>query len=184
MPNDFKLMFLAAHRFENDEVFRGAFLITDDNTTPLEFRCTSPVRPTALQKTLYGGILDQYILVNLIGIPLVRSATIRPDLILVRDPSFLELRPQIDIPILRIFKDIEVDPEIDDKPQATLITSESGKFEPVLIGTHKDYIEERETLRASLNEIFRRRSLMEPFKRINTALQQVHEQKVGEEGGN
>ena len=134
MSSDLKLMFLAAQRFENDEAFRGAFLITDDNTTPLEFRCTSPVRPTALQKTLYGGILDQYILVNLIGLPLVRSATIKPDLILVRDASFLELRPQLDIPILRIYKDIEVDPGIEDKSQATLITSESGKFEPVLIG--------------------------------------------------
>lgn len=178
IPTDLKIMFLAAHRFENGEAFRGAFLITDGDTTPLEFRCTSPIRPTTLQKTLYGGILERHISINLIGLPLIRSAKNKFDLVLVRDLLFLELRPLIDIPLLCIFKDIETDSGKEDNP--LLITSESGKFEPVLIAVHKEYTDERESLRASLSDIFRRRSLLEPFDRIFTALKQVHEQKVGE----
>jgi len=178
MSNDFNLMFLAAQRFENGEAFRGAFLITDSDTTPLEFRCTSPVRPSNLQKTLYGRILEQHILINLIGLPLIRSSKNKFNLILVRDPLFLELRPQIDIPLLRIFKDTEDDSVTGEKP--LLIASDSGKFEPVLMAAHHEFVDEREIMRASLSDIFQRRSLLEPFERISIALNQVHDQKVGE----
>ena len=181
MPIDFNLMFLASQRFENGEAFRGAFLITDNNTTPLEFRCTSPVRPTNLQKTLYGRILEQHIVINLIGLPLIRSPKNKFNLILVREPLFLELRPHIDIPMLRIFKDTEDDSVTGEKP--LLISSESGKFEPVLIAAHHEFVDEREIMRASLNDIFQRRSLLEPFERIAIALNQVHDQKVGEGKG-
>jgi len=49
--------FLSSAKFENDSVIRGAILVTDVETKPLEFRVTAPVRPTNFQKTLYGDIL-------------------------------------------------------------------------------------------------------------------------------
>lgn len=90
--DELKMMFLASQDFNNGTVVRGGMLLTDNQTKPLEFRCTSPIRPTGLQKILYGKLLDAYMLVALIGMPLVRSASERANIILVRDRRFLELQ--------------------------------------------------------------------------------------------
>jgi ribosomal protein L7/L12 len=105
MTTKARLAFLASQKFEEDEAFRGAFLVTDEKTTPLEFRCTGSVRPTDLQKVLYGHILEQYVCVDLLATPLIQSFKEKPDLILVQDPLFLDLRPKIDIPILCLLKE-------------------------------------------------------------------------------
>jgi hypothetical protein len=55
-----------------DNYFRGAALVTDQRGIPEDFRYTEPVRPTKLERILYGGALDIYlredvILDNLLG---------------------------------------------------------------------------------------------------------------------
>jgi len=50
------LAFLSLVELEKD-VFRGGVLVTDAQGKPIEFRCTSAIQPTAVQKTLYGGTL-------------------------------------------------------------------------------------------------------------------------------
>jgi len=58
-----------------DDVFRGGILVTDSSGKPVEFRCTSPIRPNAVQRTLYGGTLMPHIAVELVGevLPLVQT---------------------------------------------------------------------------------------------------------------
>ncbi|MBA7629927.1 hypothetical protein ES703_37434 [subsurface metagenome] len=98
--DELRLMFLASQDFSNGAVVRGGMLVTDNQTKPLEFRCTSPIRPTGLQKVLYGKMLDTHILLNLIATPLVRSASERPSIILVRDKRLLELCNKVDFPVV------------------------------------------------------------------------------------
>ena len=52
-----------------DGVLRGGILITDAHGKPLEFRCTSPIRPNAVQRTLYGSTLMPHIAVELVHCP-------------------------------------------------------------------------------------------------------------------
>lgn len=99
-----KLMFLTSRKFESNNAVRGAFLLTDAETKPLEFRCTNPIRPTQLQKMLYGDILEQYILVELIGQPLVKTVKDEPDLILVSDFSFLDLEQKSTFPLSKLLR--------------------------------------------------------------------------------
>jgi hypothetical protein len=42
-------------------------MVIDHRGYPLEFRCTTPVKPTPIQKIIYGSLLDQYIGVELCG---------------------------------------------------------------------------------------------------------------------
>ena len=56
-----------------DGVLRGGILVTDAHGKPVEFRCTSPIRPNAVQRTLYGGTLMPHIAVELVGVPLVHA---------------------------------------------------------------------------------------------------------------
>src|SRR3972149_8537308 len=79
---------------------RGGCLVTDSLTRPLEFRVSGPIRPTSLQKVLYGDTLHEYICNDLIGVPMLQTLETRPDLVLVREAEFVKLRPRIDIPVL------------------------------------------------------------------------------------
>lgn len=180
--NELRLMFLASQDFEKAEAVRGAMLVTDDQTKPLEFRCTSPIRPTRLQKILYGKLLHPHMLIELIAIPLLRSATEQPDIILVRDKDLLNLQDQdtVNAPVVWIGvneEDIGADEGgTDDSP---LITSETGKFEPIVIRGAPGKVEEVRTAKQLLTQVFARHNLLEPFERIRNALEQVHNEQAG-----
>src|SRR5574341_358085 len=101
-----RLMFLASKKFESGKAIRGALLLTDLCTKPVEFRCTNPIRPTSLQSMLYGDTLEEQIMIELIGLPLTKSLREQqPHLILVQEGSFLGIRPRIEIPVILITKE-------------------------------------------------------------------------------
>ncbi len=177
-----RLLFLASKKFESSKAIRGAFLLSDLNTKPIEFRCTNPIRPTSLQTMLYGNTLEQHIMVELIGLPLVNSIKERPALILVREPAFLGIRPRIDYPVIQVASEesIPISAAADGNADH-LLHSTSGRFEPVVLTTHNKFTSDRDQAKSILNEIFETYDLLEPFSRIETALEQVHAQKIGEE---
>lgn len=176
-----KLVFLASRKFESNAAVRGAFLLTDAETKPLEFRCTNPVRPTQLQRMLYGDILEQHILVELIGQPLIRTVKDQPDLILINERSFLELRSRVMMPVVQIAKEGQLHVSSDnDQTSFQVLTSLSGRFDPVLLKTHPSFPDDKSKAREILIEIFNNYDLLEPFTRVSTALEQVHVQKIGE----
>lgn len=175
---DLNVAFLSSYKFENDTVIRGAVLVTDEQTKPLEFRVTAPIHPTNFQKTLYGDILTEHVLVELVTIPLLNALSQKPDIVVVRDPLFLGANERQDIPIVRIFKDGEVRFAGNNKSEQ--LSSIGGKYEPILVETSRALESKLPEFRKQLSEVFSKRSLLEPFDRILTALQQVHSQKDGE----
>jgi len=149
--------FLDVATFEDGQAFRGGILVTDVNTYPLEFRVTTPIRPTALQATLYGGALKEYIYVDLVSIALLRAIRSKPEFVLVTSATFLKARPRVHLPIFQIVKDKE-------------------SFKLV---THPKYQEELQVSRAFLAQM-RHSLLLETFSRVRAALQEAHKQKVGD----
>ena len=164
--------------FDDNSTFRGAILITDSQTKPLEFRVTAPIRPTSFQKTLYGEILGEEILVELITLPLVRTIKEKPEVILVRDPLFLSANLKQDIRIVRIYKEDEIG--FGKNNESVSINSLSGKYEPILLETSKEVDDELPEIRKILSDVFAKYNLIEPFERVKLACEQVHAQKIGE----
>src|SRR3990172_4221450 len=80
--------------------YLGAILIINQQGVPQEFRCTHPVKPTAIQKPLYGDVLEPYIGVDLCGVHLVRSLHTKPSLILVPREFLLDIRNSCPCPVL------------------------------------------------------------------------------------
>src|SRR3990172_13235474 len=93
-----RLFFIDTELFDNGTAIRGGVIITDGETKPYEFRCTSPIRPTALQRVLYGDTLDEHIHIELVGIPLLKAAKEEPSLVIVRKPVLLNVRPKVSVP--------------------------------------------------------------------------------------
>ena len=79
--------------------FIGGLLVTNHLGRPLEFQCTTPVKPNSSQQILYGPTLVPYILADLIGKTLIDKATVKPELVLCDQEEILALRELIDLPV-------------------------------------------------------------------------------------
>ncbi|MEM9701997.1 MAG: hypothetical protein AAF907_06095 [Planctomycetota bacterium] len=80
----------------------GGLLMTDRLGRPLEFQCTTPVRPDRTQQILYGPTLVPYLLGEVIGGTLVKKAGVKPNLVLCDSPAMLSLRPHTDRVVARV----------------------------------------------------------------------------------
>jgi len=166
------IAFLGYREFEDGEAYRGAILVTDDGSKPLEFRCTAPVRPNQLQRTLYGKSLLPHVLTELIGNPLLNSIHEKPQLILISDEAYFDVRHKISVPVIRIAKSNGA------KSKALLIQSASGKFDQVEIEAHLKFTSDLDSVSERLRDLFGRWDLNEPFQRLAAGLQYVHDERV------
>lgn len=199
--SDVNVVYLHSAAFDENKTLRGGALVTDPTTEPLEFRCTDAVRPTTLQRILWGTRLEGHIAANLIGLPLLRKTSQDYGLVIVKSADFLEVRMSIEQPVILILRDSEIDFEPPDTrtnaewardmaegrdqediraESEAVLGNPRGKFEPVVLQCHPGFSNDREKAREILAPIFKQRDLLEPFDRITAALEMVHEQDVGE----
>ena len=174
------LAFVALSEVE-DGVFRGGILVTDARGKPVEFRCTSPIRPNAVQRTLYGGTLMSHIAVELVGKPLVQAVQSSPDVVLVQQDEFLSMRTKCEKPLLlarRQGEDIQLSKESGKSQPEELLSSPSGKFAPVVVTCHWSYPNDIVQCKEGLGWMFSNCDLVEPFERVKTALATLHKQGV------
>lgn len=150
------IAFVDVVKFENDHAYRGGVLVTDIKTYPQEFRITSPIRPTALQKTLYGNTLEQYIFVELISVPLIRGIKSKPVLVIIKNPNLVNARTHISIPVVLII--------------------EGGDSNIKVHNNHKEDLQIVKEVLSLINS----KMLIEPFSRVQAAVLEAHKQKIGE----
>jgi hypothetical protein len=153
------IAFLDLASFDDGAAFRGACLVTDAHTQPVEFRVSGAIRPTKLQKMLYGESLHRYICIDLVGLPIMQTLEIKPLVLLVRDAEFLKLRPLINIPVLCI------------------MSSGKGKF---TYQAHPEYEQDAQEGGLLLPDSLRANNPLEPFSRIFSGLEEAHHLKVGD----
>lgn len=176
--DDFKIAFLSKYVFDKDGI-QGAVLVTDKDTKPLEFRVTEPIRPTKFQKTLYGEILEDYILVELIAVPLLAALKEKPSIVLVRDEIFLRIDSKQEIPVFRLLKENE---EMFVKQMHTeqIIPSPGSKSFTLRIKTTKKFEEQLTNTKVNLEQVHALRDLLEPFNRLRVACEQINTQEPGD----
>lgn len=68
----------------------GAAMVTNERGYPLEFRVSTAVRPSGVQRALYGKSLEPYVVSELVGARLVKELQRRPDIVLVNRLTALE----------------------------------------------------------------------------------------------
>lgn len=171
-----RIAFLETYSFDDNSGTMGAILVTDSDTKPLEFRVTAPIKPTNFQKTLYGNVLREHMLVELIALPLLSAIKDEIDLILVRDPLFLGINNKQGIRAVRLFNSDEEGFRKGESSAQTL----PGEFGTTYIETSKKFSSELHEIIEGLSGISSLRNLIEPFDRLKVACEQVHLQKVDE----
>ena len=170
------LAFFAIYKTSSNDGYLGAVLVTDLQGIPQEFRCTHPVRPTAIQKPLYGDTLEPYIGVHLCGIPLFKSIKNSPSIIIIPKEQLLDIRRAVSCPVIHIRRAGEaIEVSSSDKSVGSSkrerIDSSTGRFQPIVFNTHNDFIDDKTKAKEILDKIFSYFDPLEPFKRIGKAIE-------------
>lgn len=153
--SDEKMTFGFLHWKELDEkkTIRGGCLVTDLKTYPLEFRCTSPIQFTDIQRVLYGKNLQEYIGQELVASPLLRDLIHQPKVFFVSEPQFLpSLRKILKVPTFLV----------------------DATQNPPLIRNNAGYASDVEIFKTLKEELRSIQDLTEPFARLEQALIAVH----------
>lgn len=160
------------------DFIRAALLITDDRTKPLEFRITSKVRLDQLQRILYGESLKNAVLLEKIAKELLESATVDYQVLLFKDKDMLALRDYINRPSFLLqrydeFKGID--------KFSVKLQSQNPKFDDILLKfSPKDEGNLSKFLK-SFQDSFKHYNLMEPFERIERAIDFLNERQEDED---
>lgn len=175
------LGFLALFETLSKDGYLGTVLVTDFQGIPQEFRCTHPVKPTIIQKPLYGDMLEPYIGVNLCGIPLFKSIQNIPSLIIVNKEFLLDVRKVISCPVIFIRRAGEaIDLKSSNTAETNLIRERidcaTGRFQPVILTSHPDFSDDITVARDILEKIFSYLDPIEPFERMAKAIEVLGKQ--------
>lgn len=144
----------------DDGSIRGGVLVTDKETRPYEFRVTSPIKPTALQKMLYGTSLTDYVYGQLIALPLLKNIKETVSLAICSRENLLVARPNLKFPFI--------------------VLKKSGRDDALLVQSHPDYSGEQGHAEIIVYDMMQRHDLAEPFTRLKLAVSEVHAQKIDE----
>jgi hypothetical protein len=179
--SDVHIAYLSRGKFEDGKAHRAGILVVDGHGRPLEFRCTSPIRPNPVQRTLYGGSLDPYMLVELMGKSLLSNLRESYNILVVNEPGFLNLREYCDRPMLFIRRqgvDLAGEAAADQAGASVLVDSPSGRFDPVVAQAFRKYAGDATDALPTLERAADHFDPLEPFERIQRALEKVHEEKA------
>ena len=143
----------------------GGLLVTNHLGRPLEFQCTTPVRPNRTQVILYGPTLEPFVWSELIGKTLCNRIDVKPHLILVDQPALLEIREHVSMPVACI---ADREASGGDLPDVTRL--QVGRN---LLRFHNEFPEDRDDVSAAAGKISSDADLLEPLERVTEALRET-----------
>ena len=152
--------------------FVGGLLVTDRFGRPLEFQCTTPVKPNRTQELLYGPTLVPFILGELLGKALMDRVSVKPSLVMTSRVEMLELRTKVAVPIIYDEACSETDTKMAESQKAV------SHEQKVRIGrqtfrTHEDFADDCSTVERISQQLSDDANMHEPLERVGDALRET-----------
>jgi len=164
-----------------ENYFRGAALVTDSRGIPTDFRYTEPVRPTRLERILYGGALDIYLREEVILENLIKAIETKPTLwivdseILIAPVQKLSKLPALAMEATQrtpLDHAGQVEPTVE---QGVFIFQADGISAPLRVTVSPENAPKIAQLTGSLAAAAEEMELSEPFTRIARAIEAIAE---------
>ncbi len=157
-PPDLILCYLTCPQ-DAAKAFLGALILTDFRARPLHFSFVSPIRPTRLQRILYGATLDEHLKIDVIAQKLLKDIPKSPDVLFVDAPELLRVRRIIKFPTAFLTK-------------STNPKAQPGKLSTLEYDTGSN-IADQEIVGQILATLETVVDLVEPFTRMREALKEA-----------
>jgi hypothetical protein len=162
IPDSTSIGFITS--LNQEDAYTGGYLVTNAWGRPLEFRVSTKVAPTRVQRILYGETLEPYVLADVIGKGLLTKTATAVSWIVTDQRAFLALRPEIDVPITWVTNDA-VEPR--DKSPDVMRAGTSGDY---FVYCHENFRADVDSVQSHLASC--RLDLLEPFERLASAIQE------------
>jgi hypothetical protein len=153
----------------------GGYLVLNHAGRPLEFHCTSGVKPNRAQEILFGPTLSSYLYGEQIGQTLVSKSSLAPQLICTNHAQALAVRDYVQSPVVLVERDAtdtdrtyRVD-AAHSGPLAQLVRKRGA--DRILLANDRQG--DRELVEASLSALADSFELSEPFARILSAIEEA-----------
>lgn len=148
-----------------DGGFVGGILVTNRLGRPLEFQCTTPVRPNRTQAILYGPTLRSFLFGELIGKTLHERLNAKPHLLLVNQPELLSLREHVTVPVGCLMAGDELRDEL---PDVTQLAAGRDRM-----SFHPEHGDDRDAAEGLCRQVPADADLGEPLDRVREALEET-----------
>lgn len=162
-PDAISLAYLSCPQ-DGAKGYLGALLLTDGRTRPLYFGYVAPVRPTVMQRILYGRTLDADVKLDVIARKLAKDGISKvPEILFVDAEDLLAARPIFNVPTARL-------------------TRPEGKESGVTISTYQydtgGHAEDAEAVGRVVAALEQTVDLLEPFQRLQEALKEALKEQL------
>ena len=159
----------------------GGYLLLNAAARPLEFHCTTPLKPNRAQEILYGPTLRPYLYGEQIGQALLAKGAIQPQVVCVDRPEALAARAFAAMPLaLLLPDDADTAPSGDvagpalriDAPHGgvSLVTFQGGRRR---LAVSREHPADEALVRERLSHLAEHFDLREPFDRIREAIEEA-----------
>ena len=151
----------------------GSLLVTTEKGIPIEYKCTHAVKPTSMQKSLYGTQLKPYIAINLCGVPLLNSIATKPDLLFIVLPEIIAIKEEIEIPTFFIHRASEpIDLKVKNHfSKFVKIDNETNQYNSIDVCSYAKISTELTSNIHLIKELYNTFDLLEPFERMRTSVE-------------
>lgn len=155
--------------------FIAALMVSDNRGYPLEFQATTPVRPSLVQRTLYGGQLEHYVAVELCAKALVQQSQRKPKTVLVPEAWLLDMAEESKVNVVAMWRAGEV-LRVEEKETSTAagtIKPADSPYQPVVYRGKFMSLDQEKDVLAFIEDCATRFDLIEVFQRMRSALQML-----------
>ncbi|MGQ9629640.1 MAG: hypothetical protein ACUVXI_04890 [bacterium] len=156
-----------------DNAYIGGLMVTDDRGIPLEFKYTEPIRPTKIQRVLYGNVLERYIKEEVVAQNLLEHVEQKPDIMITTDDDLLGLADILRIPFVQLsdtrVSALESVGDVQETKEGEFLLQVNPSASPIKIRLAKES-KARDQVVKILLETGARMDLLEPMNRIEGAL--------------
>ena len=158
----------------------GGYLLLNLSGRPLEFHCTTPIKPNRAQQILYGPTLGPYLYGEQIGQTLVAKSSSRPLAVYTDLPAVMAVREHIDLPVGLVSTESEAGQGTStlelqfrlDGPQS-IAAPAALKVGRNQVTVSASFVEDHGVISKHLAELPDHFDLFEPFGRIREAIEEA-----------
>lgn len=169
----------------------GGYLVLNSAARPLEFHCTTPIKPNRAQEILYGPTLRPYLYGEQIGQALLAKGTASPRVVCTDQRDVLAARAFAAMPLALVLPDDETGEGAHDAAGARLRVDAAHAGLAALVAFHagwrrlaveREHRGDEAAIRERLSALDEHFDLREPFARIREAIEEAQRTGRGEPG--
>jgi hypothetical protein len=157
-PSEYVLCYLTCPQ-DAAGAFLGALMLTDGRARPLHFGYVSPIKPTAIQRLLYGPTLREHVKIDVIANKLFQGMPQAPGVVFVDSEELMNARRLISSPLAHLRK----------KEGGA---NESSSLSALIYETNEN-TRDRDAVGGLVNLLEAQIDLTEPFARMIEALKEA-----------